>query len=367
MVSNLPKETEVNNGPGPDRHRLLERAEEAARAGSWEWDVETGRLLWSDNLYRLFGVEPGEITPTVEYVLERIHVDDRERVARVLENARLEGQIAPLDYRILLADGALRHLRALHPMIERAEGRVTRLVGSVQDVTDWQRAERQIAAHVAVSESLGHWVTFEHGAAELLRNVARALDCAAGVLWVPRDDMLHPRVFWHSRTVDASEFEAEIGARGVGHGVGLPGKVWDAKEPRARSHTSDGRMANAVDGLVAIPALHGEEVLAVLEFFSPSLRTSLSERLIRSLAGIGYELGEFLSHRRGELTPHTLTPRELQVLQLASHGRTAGEIAVELFVSPSTVATHFKHVYEKYGVSDRAAAVAKALREGLIE
>ena len=126
-------------------------------------------------------------------------------------------------------------------------------------------------------------------------------------------------------------------------------------------------MTNKVDGLVAIPALHGEEVLAVLEFFSPSLRTSLSEGLIRSLGGMGYELGEFLSHRRGELTPHTLTHRELQVLQLASHGRTAGEIAEELFVSPSTVATHFKHVYEKYGVSDRAAAVAKALREGLIE
>jgi DNA-binding CsgD family transcriptional regulator len=360
----------LNPGSGSDSHRLLERAEEAAQAGSWEWDVETDELLWSDNLYRLFGLEPGEITPTVDYVVERTHVDDRERVVRVLEHARLDRQIAPLEYRILRTDDALRHLRvlALQPVIERAEGRVARLVGSVQDVTDWQRAERQIAAHVAVSESLGHWVTFEHGAAELLRNLARALDCAAGVLWVPRDDTLHPRVFWHSRTIDASEFDVEIGGRRVGSGVGLPGKVWDTKEPRARSRTSDGRTtSNTVDGLVAIPALHGEDVLAVLEFFSPALRTSLSERLIRSLAGIGYELGEFLSHRRGELTPHTLTSRELQVLRLASHGRTAREIGDELFVSPSTVATHFKHVYEKYGVSDRAAAVAKALREGLIE
>jgi DNA-binding CsgD family transcriptional regulator len=202
----------------------------------------------------------------------------------------------------------------------------------------------------------------------LLRNLARALDCAAGVLWVPRGDQLAPRTFWHSRATDSSEFEAEIGGRRIGRGVALPGAVWDTKEPRARSRAQDGgTTTNTTEGLVAIPARHGDEVLAVLEFFSASLRTALSERLIRSLAGIGFELGEFLSHRRGELSPRRLTPRELEVLVLASHGRTAREIADELFVSPSTVATHFKHIYEKYGASDRASAVAKALREGLIE
>jgi DNA-binding NarL/FixJ family response regulator len=118
---------------------------------------------------------------------------------------------------------------------------------------------------------------------------------------------------------------------------------------------------------VALPALHGEEVLAVLEFFSSPARSDLSDRKVPSLIGIGHELGQFLCHRRGELNPRMLTPRELQVLQAASQGLTANEIAEQLFVSPSTVATHFKHIYGKYGVSDRASAVAKALRAGLIE
>jgi DNA-binding CsgD family transcriptional regulator len=61
-----------------------------------------------------------------------------------------------------------------------------------------------------------------------------------------------------------------------------------------------------------------------------------------------------------------LTPRELQVLELAADGRNGPKIAEELFVSPATVQTHFEHIYAKLGVRDRAAAVARALRLGLI-
>ena len=62
-----------------------------------------------------------------------------------------------------------------------------------------------------------------------------------------------------------------------------------------------------------------------------------------------------------------LTPRERQVLQGLSEGKSAPQIASELHVSPATVKTHLKTLYEKLGVSDRAAAVAEAMRRGLIE
>jgi DNA-binding CsgD family transcriptional regulator len=62
----------------------------------------------------------------------------------------------------------------------------------------------------------------------------------------------------------------------------------------------------------------------------------------------------------------TLTPRELEILQLAADGCTGPMIAGELFLSGATVKTHFEHVYEKLNVRDRAAAVAKAMRLGLI-
>jgi DNA-binding CsgD family transcriptional regulator len=65
--------------------------------------------------------------------------------------------------------------------------------------------------------------------------------------------------------------------------------------------------------------------------------------------------------------PPSLTPREAEVLTLASHGLTAAEIAEQLDVSVTTIKTHFDNIYPKLGVSDKAAAVAAALRHGLIE
>lgn len=62
-----------------------------------------------------------------------------------------------------------------------------------------------------------------------------------------------------------------------------------------------------------------------------------------------------------------LSPREREILNLAAEGRSGPEIARLLFLSPNTVKTHLSNIYEKLGVSDRAAAVAKALREGVLQ
>ena len=63
----------------------------------------------------------------------------------------------------------------------------------------------------------------------------------------------------------------------------------------------------------------------------------------------------------------TLTPREREILNLTAEGCTAPEIGRRLYLSPTTVKTHLQHLYEKLGVSDRAAAVAEAMRRGLLE
>jgi two-component system nitrate/nitrite response regulator NarL len=62
-----------------------------------------------------------------------------------------------------------------------------------------------------------------------------------------------------------------------------------------------------------------------------------------------------------------LSERERQVLQAFARGLSVPQVAAELFLAPSTVKTHTQHLYEKLGVSDRAAAVAEAMRRGLVE
>jgi ATP/maltotriose-dependent transcriptional regulator MalT len=112
--------------------------------------------------------------------------------------------------------------------------------------------------------------------------------------------------------------------------------------------------------------LDGEEVLAVVELYSCE-DAEPSERLMRSLVGIGHQLGQFLKRHRGELGSARLTLREVEVLQLAARGNSAAQIAERLTISPSTVKTHFAHLYAKLEVPDRVAAVAKAMRSGLVE
>ena len=125
-------------------------------------------------------------------------------------------------------------------------------------------------------------------------------------------------------------------------------------------------MRAGLRGALALPALSGDEVLAVLDFYSRE-EAELTDRLLRSLTGIAHELGHFLERRRSELQPRTLTAREIEVLQLAAHGLSGPEIAARLVVSRATVKTHFENMYGKLCVGDRASAVAKALRLGLIE
>jgi PAS domain S-box-containing protein len=139
--------------PGP---AVLERVEELAQAGSWDWDLDTDVLLWSDNMFRLLGVEPGEVTPTPEYVLGRTHPDDRQRVEDELEAARLRGGLPELTYRAVWPGGSVHVLRSTTAAVgERyKDGRPSRLIGSVQDVTELVEAQRETAQSLTLMETL---------------------------------------------------------------------------------------------------------------------------------------------------------------------------------------------------------------------
>jgi PAS domain S-box-containing protein len=357
--------------PSPQQ-ALLEATERIAQIGSFEWLPDVPELRWTDNLFRIFGLEPGEITPNRDFWLDRIHPDDRETVDSSIERWDSTGEVTPtLEYRFLRPDGAVRHFRSTTAMVNGDDGR-RRIIGPIQDITDQRRAEREIAAHVAVSEVLADWQSLQQGATRLLESLAAAMDFEAGVLWLPEDRVLAPRFIWCSRRMDASEFQSVTRQLRFPRGAGLPGRVWESQHPlswaRAGAEQSfERRGAAELWGAVGFPATNKGETVAVLEFFSRE-DAELTDGSLRSLAGIGSEVGSFLSRRRGELGPtRSLTPRELEVLQLAAYGLSGREIAVQLVVSPSTIKTHFNHIYEKLGVADRAAAVATALRLGLIE
>ena len=356
------------------KETLLELGEVVGQLGSWEWLPAKGELFWTDNLYRLFGYAPGEIEPSPEFVFDHLRPEDRERVQREVNALREVGRLQPLEYRIVLRDGSSRHLRSMVAVVEERDGRPWRMVGSVRDVTEQLNTEREVSAHVAVAHALAKWNSLQEDAVRLLRNLARSIEFTAAALWAPDDDVLVAHASWHSSEVEPEAFESVTHASRVPEGTGLPGRVWQRRAPinavRLQDDPTDFRREAAAQaglrGAVAFPAIAGEEVLAVIELLSRD-EVALPKRLMRSLTWIGYEIGQFLATRRGELLPPALTPRELEVLQLAAVGKSGPRIAKDLFVSPTTVKTHFENIYSKLGAPDRASAVAMALRLGIIE
>jgi PAS domain S-box-containing protein len=137
----------------PDR-AALERAEQLAQTGTWEWDVETGVLSWSDNMFRLLGVEPGSVVPTPEYVIGRVHPDDRDRVEREVELARRDGSLPGPVYRTIWPNGTLHVLRSFAAVADEQEGPPRRFVGAVQDVTALAESQRHTAESLTLMETL---------------------------------------------------------------------------------------------------------------------------------------------------------------------------------------------------------------------
>ena len=351
---------------------LLASGEQLAQIGTWEWIPPARELYWSQNLYRIFGFEPGEVQPTLDLVMEMAHPDDRERLARNVRELADLAAARSVDFRIIRRDGERRYLRGTRTILELRDGLPPRLVGVTQDLTDRRDADREIAAHVALAEALVEWETFEAGARGLLAELGAALDCNAGIFWVPAGDVLEPRVLWHVDPGEPPAAAASLAAP-LKRGMGLAGRAWEAGSPL--SLTLTGTAADPADvalsgeepaAAIAVPALTRDEVLAVVELQADS-EIRINERMMRSLTGIAHELGYFLSRRGGELAGALLTAREIEMLQLAAHGLSVRETAERLTISPATVKTHLENIYRKLGVSDKPSAVANALRLGIID
>jgi PAS domain S-box-containing protein len=113
----------------------LELAQQITHIGSWQWDVATNRVTWSDELYRIYGLEPHSVELTFESFLARVHPDDRERTTSAVRTALATGGKFAYPERILRPDGSIRELDTIGEAVHDGE-KVTRLVGTCRDVTD---------------------------------------------------------------------------------------------------------------------------------------------------------------------------------------------------------------------------------------
>jgi PAS domain S-box-containing protein len=123
------------------RGRQLAEAQELAHIGSWEWDIPTNVVTWTDELFRLFGLEPQSVEVDYESFLERVHPEDRDLVAGIVEQASRDHRPFAFDHRIVLEGGAVRWIQARGRVIVDESGSAVHMTGTAQDISTRKQAE----------------------------------------------------------------------------------------------------------------------------------------------------------------------------------------------------------------------------------
>lgn len=133
------------------RRRLVE-AQRVAHIGSWEWDLSRDEVVWSDELYRIYGVPLGAPLGGYQGFLARVHPDDLQSTQKTIGAAIESGTPFVYDHRIVRADGAVRMLHTRGEAI-KVDGKLERLVGACWDVTELDQATRANRRTVALLEA----------------------------------------------------------------------------------------------------------------------------------------------------------------------------------------------------------------------
>ncbi len=125
-----------------ERYALAQRA---ANVGSWDWNMITGDLHWSDQIESMFGFGYGEFGGTYEDFLECVHPDDRQNLIESVDTCIKEDKDYDIEHRIVWPDGTVRFMSETGDVIRDEEGHAVRMLGVVQDITERKQAEEKIS------------------------------------------------------------------------------------------------------------------------------------------------------------------------------------------------------------------------------
>jgi PAS domain S-box-containing protein len=227
----------------------LEMAQQITHIGSWEWDPRTEVVTWSNELYRIYGLEPRSCEITFPTFLARVHPDDRDRiqaeVGRALEG---DGRFAYVE-RIVRPDGSVRNLDTVGEVVRDAQGNVAGLIGTCRDVTLEVRAERLKQAETRVLEMVAAGHSLEDVLATLVLAIEEQVPETLGsILLLEGRTVRHgaapslPAAY--NQAIDGRPIGPAEGSCGTAAHLGRPvfvtdidtDPLWDSYRELARNH-----------------------------------------------------------------------------------------------------------------------------------
>ncbi|MGE0042591.1 MAG: PAS domain S-box protein [Vicinamibacterales bacterium] len=245
-----------------DRKTELQMAQRLANLGHWQLDVETGEYTWTDEIFRLLGVEPGPFAPTFnDHFLPAVHPDDRAEVATRGQEALASGSAA-IEFRVVRPDGSERRIFSYGEARPGADGR-PRIFGIAQDVTDRARAEAAVAESQRTLRALIDALPVFVATVDLDGRVGDTNRAPLEVGGVAREDVIGrpfaETPFWsHSPAMQAAVRDALVRAgsgelvRGDLTALAAGGTVLDVDVTWAPLRDADGRITGVVASAIDI-------------------------------------------------------------------------------------------------------------------
>ena len=268
---------------------------EAAGVGTWEWFPTRGELRWSDEIYRMLGREPGELTPSIEAWVSAIHPDDVQAATREWVETLGRSDALSQQFRIVRGDGVVRWLLSRARAVRDPAGVIVRMLGLTMDVTDRREMEEQMAAALAEHHDLrDRLVALTDGAEALLPagtlEEAHKAMCELATRVLPADIY----VVW-SFDPETSIWTADYssGAANAFTGAKVPGVELPFTEPFV-ADTLEGTLAEArvawyrlagIQSLISVPLPVGgiRRAALVAYYLTPHVTTNAERQVAAAL------------------------------------------------------------------------------------
>jgi PAS domain S-box-containing protein len=292
---------------------LLGQAERIAQLGSWELDLQTHHVSWSDQYARMLGYEPGDVEMSLGRFSSHIHPDDVERVMALVQRfAQVPGDFHE-EFRLVRVDGSVFIISNQGRTLVDAQGRSTKLVGVIQDVTERRETERLAREQAGLIELLcdvattaNEAETFEAAAERVMAAVCRLTGWPLGHLISIDGDHSTSKGIWIEsepgrfagyqqvcRTTPApiSRPLIEMAER-VGGLLHFERIGENRLFPRSAAAAEAG-----LRDAFALPVRCGQEVVAAMMFYTTD-STAISPRLRETMGHIGTQLGRVVERQR---------------------------------------------------------------------
>jgi PAS domain S-box-containing protein len=209
----------------------LAETQKLTHTGSWAWDARSHKVLYcSEEMFRIYGLDPQKDLPTRKNFRQRVHPEDRDRTDARFARVVNEKVDSFDEYRVLLPDGTVKHvISSGHPVLD-GNGELIEFIGTATDVTERKRLEERLRVQHTVGQILAEASTIEEATPRILRAMGECLGWDVGALWrVDREaEALRCVELWHKASIEVPEFERLSREFTFVPGLGLPGRVWSS-------------------------------------------------------------------------------------------------------------------------------------------